>query len=251
VLDGFRETTFTHDGTTRSVFERGSGPAVIVVHEIPGITPLVADFGRRVAEAGMTAVLPSLFGEPGKPMSFPYVMKSFAQVCISREFTTWATRSTSPVIEWLRALARHAHAELGGPGVGAVGMCATGGFALAMAVDDELLAPVLSQPSFPMAVGARGADLGLSDTDLGRVKERVRDDGLCVMGLRFTGDPMVPRRRFEALERELGDGFIGIEIPGKGHSVLTEHLVDEPGHPTRVALDRVIAFFQERLAVSS
>ena len=251
MLDGFRETTFTHDGTTRAVFERGSGPAVVVVHEIPGITPLVADFGRRVAEAGMTAVLPSLFGEPGKPMGFPYVMKSFAQVCISREFTTWATRSTSPVIEWLRALARHAHGECGGPGVGAVGMCATGGFALAMAVDDELLAPVLSQPSFPMAVGSRGSDLGLSDAALGRVKERVRDDGLCVIGLRFTGDPMVPRRRFEALERELGDGFIGIEIPGKGHSVLTEHLVDEPGHPTRVALDRVITFFQERLEVSA
>ena len=250
MLDGYRETTFTFDGKTRPVFRQGSGPAVVVIHEIPGITPLVADFGRRVADAGMTAVLPSLFGEPGKPMSVAYTAKSFAQVCISKEFTTWATKSTSPVIEWVRALARSAHEDCGGPGVGAVGMCATGGFALAMAVDGELLAPVLSQPSFPMAVGARGADLGLSDADLARVKERVRDDGLCVMGLRFAGDPMVPRRRFEALERELGEGFIGIEIPGKGHSVLTEHLVDEPGHPTRVALDRVIGFFQERLGVT-
>jgi len=247
VLDGFTETAFSHDGKERPVFRRGSGPAVVVIHEIPGITPLVADFGRRVADAGMTAVLPSLFGEPGRPMGIPYVMKSMTQVCISREFTTWALKSTSPVIEWVRALARQAHEECGGPGVGAVGMCATGGFALAMAVDDELLAPVLSQPSFPFAIGRRAGDLGLSDADLGRVKERVRDDDLCVIGLRFEGDPVVPRKRFEALERELGDGFIGIEIPGRGHSVLTEDLVDEPGHPTRVALDRVIAFFTERL----
>ena len=247
MLDGYTETTFSHDGKARPVFRRGAGPAVVVIHEIPGITPLVADFGRRVADAGMTAVLPSLFGEPGRPMGFAYTMKSFSQVCVSKEFTTWAMKSTSPVIEWVRALARQAHEECGGPGVGAVGMCATGGFALAMAVDDELLAPVLSQPSFPLAIGRRAGDLGLSDADLARVKQRVRDDGLCVMGLRFAGDPMVPRKRFETLERELGDGFIGIEIPGRGHSVLTEHLVDEPGHPTRVALDRVIAFFTERL----
>jgi dienelactone hydrolase len=247
VLEGFTESTFTHDGKTHPVFRRGTGPGVVVIHEIPGITPLVAEFGRRVGDAGFTAVLPSLFGEPGKPMGLPYVFKSFTQVCISREFTTWALRSTSPVIEWVRALARQAHEECGGPGVGAVGMCATGGFALAMAVDDELLAPVLSQPSFPLAIGKRAGDLGLSDADLARVKERVRDDGLCIMGLRFAGDRVVPRRRFEALERELGEGFIGIEIPGKGHSVLTEDLVDEPGHPTLDALDRVIDFFRERL----
>lgn len=247
MLDGFSDGTFTHEGKERPVFRRGTGPAVVVIHEIPGITPLVADFGRRVADAGFTAVLPSLFGKPGRGMSTPYVLQSFAKLCVSKEFTTWATGSTSPVIEWVRALARQSHADCGGRGVGAVGMCATGGFALAMAVDDELLAPVLSQPSFPLAIGRRGADLGLSDADLGRVKERVRDDGLCVMGLRFTGDRLVPRARFEALERELGDDFIGIEIPGKGHSVLTEHLVDEPGHPTREALDRVLRFFQDRL----
>ena len=84
-------------------------------------------------------------------------MKSFTQVCISKEFSTWALNRTSPVITWLRALARDLHAQAGGPGVGAVGMCFSGGFALAMAVDDEMLAPVLSQPSMPFPLGkARG-----------------------------------------------------------------------------------------------
>src|SRR6202142_1970083 len=142
-LDGFIETTFTDDSVTRPVYRGGSGPGVVVVHEIPGITPLVADFGRRLIAAGFTVAMPSLVGEPGRTVSGGYVAKSFGQVCVSREFATLALGQTSPVIAWLRALARDLHAQAGGPGVGAVGMCFSGGFALAMAVDDELPAPGL------------------------------------------------------------------------------------------------------------
>ena len=257
MLDGFTESSYTYDGKTRSVFRAGSGPAVIVIHEMPGLTPNVAAFGRRVAEAGFTAVLPSLFGEPGRPMSVPYVAQSMIPGCVSREFSTFALRRTSPITEWLRALARDAHVEVGGPGVGAVGMCFTGGFALAMMVDETVLAPVLSQPSMPFPVSAaHKRDLGISDADLVRVKERC-DDGVCVVGLRFTGDSFVPAERFKRLRDELGDAFVAVEIdsspgndwgiPRQAHSVLTEHFVDEPGHPTRAALDTVLDLFRERL----
>jgi dienelactone hydrolase len=257
-LDGFTETEFTYRGDTRAVYRGGSGPGVVVVHEVPGITPLVADFGRRVIDAGFTVAMPSLLGEPGKPMSFGYILKSISSVCVSKEFSAWATNRTSPVIEWLRALARDLHAQAGGPGVGAVGMCFSGGFALAMAVDDELLAPVLSQPSMPFPVGkGRSRSLGLSDADLARVKHRVADDNLCILGLRFSKDRAVPDARWKRYTEEFGDHFIGVDIdssPGNphgikksSHSVLTEHLVDEPGHPTRDGLDRVLAFFRERL----
>jgi hypothetical protein len=138
-------------------------------------------------------------------------------------------------------------------------MCLTGGFALAMAVDDRMIAPVLSQPGMPFPVSARHrADVGLSAEDLGTVKRRCAEDGLCVLGLRFSRDRGSPAERFETLRRELGDAFLAVEIdssPGNpyaistsAHSVLTGDLVDEPGHPTREALDRVLAFYRERLA---
>lgn len=258
-LEGFTEDTFTHDGSTRRVFRHGAGPAVVVIAEVPGITPAVADFARRVAAVGCTAVLPSLFGVPGRPLSVPAALSAIVPSCVSKEFTTFATGRTSPVTVWLRALARQEHERCGGPGVGVVGMCFTGGFALAMMVDDTVLAPVLSQPSLPFAITAKQKrDLGVSDADLARVKERV-DDGVCVLGLRFTADRLVPAERFARLREELGDGFMAVEIdsskgnphgnPPTAHSVLTEHLVDEPGHPTHDALEQVLQLFRDRLVV--
>jgi dienelactone hydrolase len=230
---------------------------VIVIHEVPGVTPRVAAFGTRVADEGFTAVLPSLFGEPGRDVSGGYALRSMLHGCVSREFANWALSTTSPITVWLRALAKAEHARCGGPGVGALGMCFTGGFALAMMVDDEVVAPVLSQPSLPFPLGAaRKRDLAISDHDLAVIKARAAE-GQCVLGLRFTGDMAVPGERFQRLRDELGDRFIAIEIdssagnrhgvPRRAHSVLTEHLVDEPGHPTREALDRVLEFFRERL----
>lgn len=260
-LEGFEATDFTHDGVTRPVYRAGSGPGVVVIHEVPGITPAVADFGRRVVAAGFTVAMPSVAGDPGRPMSGGYVAATFAKVCISKEFSTWALNHTSPIITWLRALARDLHAQAGGPGVGAVGMCFSGGFALGMAVDAELLAPVLSQPSLPLPLGkARSRSLGLSDADLARVKDRVANENLCVLGLRFSKDRAVPDARWARYRSELGGNFIAVEIDSSAgnphgikksaHSVLTEELVDEPGHPTKDALDRVLAFFRERLAAT-
>jgi len=250
----------TYNGVARTVFRGGTGPAVIVIHEIPGLHPGVVAFGRRVIAAGMTAYFPSLFGEPGREPSSGYMVAAIARACVSREFTTWATRKTSPIVTWLRALARDAHAACGGPGVGAIGMCLTGGFALAMMVDETVVAPVLSQPSMPFPVSrARRSDLGISDADLVQVRARCAA-GAQVMGLRFTGDRSSPGERFERLRQELGDRFLAIEIdssrgnphgiPRTAHSVVTLDLVDEPTHPTRIALDRVIGFFRERLAVA-
>jgi dienelactone hydrolase len=239
------------------VFRRGAGPAVVVMSEMPGITPAVVAFAARVADAGFTVFMPDLFGTPGKPPSGGYIAASLARVCINREFRLLAARESSPILSFLRALCRAAHAELGGKGVGAIGMCITGNFALTLMVDPIIMAPVLSQPSLPLGLTREmRAGLHLSDSDLAVVKQRTAA-GVSVLGLRFTGDPMCPPERFERLRAELGDGFEGIEIdssPGNphglkrmAHSVVTADLIDQEGHPTRKALDRVLAFFKERL----
>jgi dienelactone hydrolase len=258
-LGDYSEDTFTYGGKTRRVFRRGSGPAVVVVAEVPGITPPVVAFADRVVDLGCTAVLPHLFGVPGEPMSARSAAQVAAWCCVSREFATWATGKASPVTDWLRALGRREHERCGGPGIGVVGMCMTGGFALAMMVDDSVTAPVLSQPSLPFPLTSRHRrDLGISIGDLDIVKQRAAA-GVGVLGLRFTGDLACPSERFERLRQELGDAFLGVEIdssPGnphgvrkRAHSVLTEELVDEPGHPTRDALDRVLEFLRDRLLV--
>ena len=260
-LDGFTKDSFEADGKRRAVYRIGTGPAVVVISEMPGITPLVAQFGRRVAAAGCTAVLPHVFGDPGRAVSPWYALRSIGPACVSREFACFALRKTSPITAWLRKLAAAEHARCGGPGVGVVGMCFTGGFALAMMVDDVVLAPVLSQPSLPFPIGKRRkADLGISEADLARVKERAAV-GTCLLGLRFTNDPFCFPERFDTLRRELGDKFIAVEIdsapgnpfghPKQAHSVLTEHLVDDPGTPTRAALDQTLSFFREQLGVGS
>jgi len=252
----FAMTTFTHEGRTHGVFRAGSGPAVVVIHEVPGLHPGVIEFARRLVDAGFTAYLPSLFGRPGAEPTTGAILRSILRICVSREFAVLADR-TSPVASWLRALAAEAHRECGGPGVGAVGMCLTGGFALAMAVEPDVLAPVVSQPGLPAPLNARKrAALGLDLDDLAAIQERTQN-GLCVLGLRFSNDKGCPAERFQTLRSTLGEAFEDIEIdsslgnpfeiPARAHAVLTVDLVDEPGHPTRAALDRVLAFLDERL----
>ncbi|WP_421936956.1 dienelactone hydrolase family protein [Phenylobacterium sp.] len=251
-LSAYTKFDFTHGGRTYPVYRRGSGPAVIVMHEMPGLHPLVVQFADRVAAAGMTVFCPSLFGKPGKPVSRGYTLTTALGVlCIRREFYVWRGDRSSPVVDWLKALARQAHGECGGKGVGAVGMCFTGGFALAMMTDPSVVAPVLSQPSLP--INKKGAaEIGVSREELACVKGRLEGEDLSVLGLRFKSDKLVPDARFETYRRELGDRFEAIELEDEDaaeaiippHSVLTLHLKEDG--PTKAAEQRTIRFFKER-----
>lgn len=257
---GFAAAMLEFEGAARCVYRCGSGPAVIVMSEIPGITPQVADFARRVAEAGHTVFMPQLFGDPMRPAERGYAVRVIAKACISKEFRVLAANQSSPIVDWLRALARHAHAGCGGRGVGAVGMCFTGNFALAMMLDAPVLAPVLSQPSLPFAVGkSRRGGLHASAEELRAAHEKIDNHGARILALRFIQDPMCPAERFARLHEEFGAAFEAIEIdekyanpgfPKPAHSVLTNHLIDAAGEPTRQALDRTLAFLKEQLAPS-
>ena len=246
-----------HDGRwTRDVYRKGSGPAVIIIHEIPGLHPLVFRFADHVAAAGMTVFLPSLFGEPGKTPTRGYILGEIVRaICIRREFHVWSGGGSSPIVDWLRALARKAHGECGGKGVGAVGMCFTGGFALAMMTEPSVVAPVLSQPSAPFLGKGKEQLIDASPSEIACAKARFKDENLSMMGLRFKSDAVVPDQRFEMLKAEFGDKFEAVELedadalPDTGmppHGVLTIHLDDRPGTVTKKVEERVIEFFRMR-----
>ena len=257
-LEDFDARELTLLDRTRRVYVSGSGPAVIVMSEIPGIYPLVSRFARRVREAGFTVWMPHLIGDDGRPISMAYGLRSMVRLCISREFRAFAANQSSPVTDWLRALAAHAHPLCGGRGVGAIGMCATGNFALSMMLEPAMLAPVLSQPSLP--IGRRGG-MHIAPDELARVKERLEREDLTVLAYRFAGDAFCKAERFAAYEQALGKRFVGRVLPDSAanpaavmknpHSVVTAHLIDRAGEPTRQALDEILAFFRQRLVAAA
>jgi len=259
-LKDFQASQVTLLGVTREVFRLGDGPCIIIIPEIPGITPEHAVLARRIASHGYTTVTPSVFGTPGKPMTNSYAASSIMKGCVSKEFAAFAIGSTRPITLWLRALAESEHDKCGGPGVGVIGMCFTGGFGLAMMLSDSVIAPVLSQPSLPLPISAaRRSDIGIAPEDLKSIQIKTAA-GACVMGLRFTEDRAVPAERFAGLREALGDAFISIEIDSSegnangikksAHSVLTHDFVDDPSHPTHEAFSKVLDFFAARLQTS-
>jgi dienelactone hydrolase len=242
------------EGRAKRVFVAGSGPAVIVMTEMPGITPQVARFARYVRDAGFTVWMPDLFGDAGRPFSPLYMAGSIARVCVSREFRALAANQSSPVTRWLRALAAHAHPLCGGKGVGAIGMCMTGNFALSLMLEPAVRAPVLSQPSLPMG---RAGGMHIAPDELAAVKARMEREDLTVLAYRFAGDTFCRAERFAAYQAALGDRFVGRVLPDSAanpdapmknpHSVVTLHLIDRAGEPTRAALDEILGFFATRL----
>ncbi|QMW67370.1 dienelactone hydrolase family protein [Mumia sp. ZJ1417] len=259
-LEGFVRRRFAAEGSEKDVHVAGSGPAVVVMPEMPGISPDVLRFARWVCDAGFTVYVPSLFGVDGAYPTAEDGAAVMKRACVSAEFRAFAGGGTSPVVTWLRALARLAHDECGGPGVGAIGMCFTGNFALTMTLEPSVIAPVLSQPSLPLDDPAA---LEMSAEDADAVRERFVRDDLSALAYRFADDRWCTGQRFAAYEKLLGDRFDGRvlngdaanpepppffrDVVGTPHSVVTAHLVDEAGHPTVTARDEILAYLAERL----
>ncbi|MGN7916534.1 dienelactone hydrolase family protein [Lysobacter antibioticus] len=261
-LDDFEPRTITLDGVGKRVHVAGIGPAVIVMTEMPGISPQVARFARWVRDAGFTVYMPSLFGRDGAVPGVEESKAIFQRACVSAEFRAFAGQGSSPVTQWLRALARFAHGECGGPGVGAIGMCFTGNFALTMMLEPSMLAPVLAQPSLPLD---DPAGLEIAPEQLAAVRQRLERENLTVMAYRFDGDRFCKAQRFAAYAEALGERFVARVLPDSAanreglapffehvvaspHSVVTAHLIDEAGQPTIAARDEILAFFARRLA---
>ena len=246
---------------TRNVWVGGVGPAVVVLTEMPGISPHVARFARWVRDAGFTVFMPSLFGRDGAWPEAAAGLAVMKKACVTAEFGAFARHADTPISRWLRALAKMAHARCGGPGVGAVGMCFTGNFALSMLLDGPTIAPVLCQPSLPLDDASA---LQLSGEEASTLRARLERESLFVRAYRFEGDRFCTAARFAAYQQALGPRFEPRVLPdsaanrspppffrdvvGVPHSVVTAHLIDEAGQPTLAARDEILGFLRERLA---
>ncbi|MCW2624939.1 dienelactone hydrolase family protein [Mycobacterium sp.] len=260
-LTGWTVAPFAAAGYTYDVYRKGEGPGVVLIPEMPGLHPGVLALGNHLVDNGFTVASPSLYGTPGAPGVRPGMVPVMLRGCVAKEFAAFATNADRPVAHYLRALARDLNEKTPGKGVGVIGQCWSGGFALAAAVDDSVLAPVLSQPSLPIPLTPKHRrDPGLSEAELKVIEQRAASEGLCAMGLRFSEDPMSPGDRFATLKARLGDAFEVIEINsnkrnehgfGKlSHSVLTLEVRETEGHPAYEARKRVVEFLKARLSAN-
>jgi dienelactone hydrolase len=255
-LGEFTSSKKTFLGVTRTVYRMGdAGPGVVLMHEIPGMTPNVLRLSKLLAMRGFRVALPSLFGKDGGTPSTLLDGEMLVKMCVNAEFAVFAANGSSPVIDWLRELCKDFAADTKGS-IGVIGLCITGGFALSLTVDVDgvVKAPIMSEPSlpFPLPLTNNAAAMHLSADEVSTIRPSVTP----CLALRFTNDYICRRERFDSYQSLLGGRLVRIEIlspdPAHGigthaHAVLTEELRDTPNHPTWAAFERVIDFLSAQL----
>ena len=248
MLESFQVRQFTaplRDGSqiTHDVYSKGdSNACVVIIQELPGIGPETISLANTFIDAGFRVVLPHLFGPLGKVAIGGNTLRVF---CMRREFTLFTSNSSSPIVDWLRALCQDEKANQGASAVGVIGMCLTGNFAISLMAEDSVLAGVASQPSMPIL---KQDDLHMSPQEIDGARSGLDAKGP-MMALRFSGDPMCTGRKFAAIDRAFNDDKERVklvELPGKGHSVLTLDLI-KGGEPAQQALTDVLGYFTAKL----
>lgn len=232
-------TTILHD-----VYRRGSGAPVVIIQELPGIGPETLRLADAFVDNGFEVILPHLFGPLEKTSTGGNLLRVF---CMRREFSLFEAQRSSPIVDWLRALCRDVRTRGQHKGVGVIGMCLTGNFAISLMGDDSVLAAVSSQPSMPFA---KASELHMSATDIVAIRQRIEATAP-MHTYRFAGDRMCTAAKYQAIDKAFNnDGITRVvthTLPGQGHSVLTLDFVDHAGHPTRAARDEILAYFAAQL----
>ena len=260
-LPGFSVFRFASNGAQeRCVYHAGTGPAVLILHEVAGLNPPCIALAEEIVAAGFTVYLPLLFGRAGQDLG----MLPMFSLCVRREFHLFAAGRSSPITDWLRDLCTHVHKLQGGPGIGLIGMCLTGGLVFALCASPAVLAPVSCQPSLPIGPFRSRKfrrDLGASPADIDAARTRVAAQGIDILGFRYSSDYSCPAERFDAARLKFGDRFKPTTYPTPdpehglsrwAHSVLTEtYRADQPeSHPSKRARRAVIAYLRQRLLAS-
>lgn len=240
----FTATTQAENNISHDVYRRGRGAPIVIIQELPGIGPETLRLADEFVANGFEVVLPHLFGPLEKVAMAGNLLRVF---CMRREFHLFQANGSSPVVDWLKALCQEVKSQGDYNGVGVIGMCLTGNFALSLMGDDSVLAAVSSQPSMPIL---KPSDLHMSEQDIATIRSRI-DSTAPIHAYRFAEDTLCTATKYEAIDKAFNeDGSIRVvthTLPGPGHSVLTLDFVDEQGHPTREALNDILGYFAAQL----
>ncbi len=248
MLEGFEQRPFSFtltngDTIQHDIYEKGTGPVIVILQELPGIYADTLKFADKMVAAGFRVVLPHLFGPLGKFAIGRNVARLF---CVRREINIFARNQSSPVVEWLKALCRDARERYDVSGVGVIGMCLSGNFAISLMADDSVLASVASQPSLPLF---SQKSLHMSDADIAAVSQRLDSRGP-MLSFKFQGDKLCTQAKFDAIDSAFNGDKERIkltQIPGNKHALLTAHFIEGENSPTQQVLTEVIAYFSDKL----
>ena len=207
---------------THDIYVKGDGPPVILLQELPGIGPQTLDLADRLVARGFRVCLAHFLGPFGR---LSFVGNTARVLCVRREFRIFARGAESPIGAWFRALVAHVSAREGGAQVGLIGMCLTGGFALALMSEDAVAGGVASQPSLPV-LGGDALHMDAGQIDAARAGMASKGPGLA---MRYSGDPLSTARHMAALRRTFGPHLDTVEFDGTAHALLTVHF-HEPAY---------------------
>jgi len=225
--------------------ERG-GPPILLLHELPGMTPQCFYLARLLAARGYTIYMPLIVGTPGKTSANFNALK----VLISGDFYAQKDE-TSPIITSLRALRDEIHTRHPTQKMGVIGMCMSGNLPPAFLDCPYVKAVVLSQPALPTFGDGKESKLALSRSDI----KTARDSHVQMLAFRFTTDKLSPEPRrlkfIETFGKQIT--FRALPIDHPAHAVLTTELFDAPNHakptgPSAEALKELIAYLAVQLA---
>jgi dienelactone hydrolase len=253
---------------THRVFQGGSGPSLLLMHELPGLSAACTAFALRLIARGFQVFMPQMIG----PLLQDQAAGNLAKMCISREFGYLRSGTDTPVTAWLRDLARRVANEQQ-TRVGAIGMCLTGAFVILL-IEPAVHAAVASQPGIPfnplyLQSGKFGRgdwerQLNVSDAVLDEAVSAVKSRNKAVLIQRFAEDRICPAARVQRLADAFGpNAQAWASIPTSPrrppsrmppHAVLTTEydVVHQradvpPDDPTELALQSVVRFFSKHL----
>ena len=202
------------------VYVKGQGKPILLLQELPGIDASTIALVDRLNLAGYRVYLPHFLGKIGK--NRPTMNGLYMVFCMRKEFNAFSQFKLSPIANWMRALCKNIRTMEKSSGVGVIGMCLTGNFAMALMADEAVIAGISCQPSLPHK---KDVGLHMSPKETADARQGMKDKG-GVLVMSYDQDVLCPLTRIKEIDSTFKP-FVQIKtFKGEGHSTLTSDGAD-------------------------